>query len=282
MINQHLNTVNASFFFWAQNALLNEAQAYINYSSKLYYQPDQRLGSSYVTYSAPFKQWVYDQGVQGAFVCSGVSGSVNLNQNQSGLRVDYDNGRVILPASFGTGLNISGSYAFKEFNFYLSNETEEEILTTNKFYLNSRFNQNPTGKLPPYSIVTPAIFINTLASSNKGFALGGEKQTNTRLSVIVMAETAAQINGVISFFNDKCHKFIPYHSFDPIGPWGDIKTGEFPSGYNYNQIKSQYGVPGNFLYIESVRGSKLSDSFKGNERNFVGLIDFELSKERFV
>jgi hypothetical protein len=282
MINQYLNVVNSSFFFWAQNALLNEGQAYINYTSKLHYQPDPRLGSNYVTYSAPFKQWIYDRGVQGATICSGISGAISLNSNQSGLKIDYDNGRVILPSSFGTGLNISGSYSFKEFNFYLPNETEEDLLTTSKFYLNSRYNQNPTGKLPPYSMVTPAIFINSLANSNKGFALGGEKQTNTSLSMVVMAETVAQLNGAISFFTDKCHKVFPYHDFDPIGPFGDVKTGQFPSGFNYNSIVNQYGVPGNLLYIESVRGSKLSDSFKGNDRNFVGLIDFEISKERFV
>jgi hypothetical protein len=283
MKNQFLSDVKASFFFWAENSLLNEASAYINYSSKLFYNKDSTF-YGYQSYSSPFKQWVYDKSVSGANICSGVYSSNIFLNKQSGIKIDYDNGRILVPSGYGTGLNLSGSYSFKEYNFYLSNETEEALLTTSKFYLNSRFNQQPTGAIDPYSFVTPAIFINSVSNENIPYALGGQKQTKISLSMIVFGETMDGIDEVISFYVDKKNKWIPFISknLDPVNPFGDIKTGMYPSGYSYKEMTATAQNNKDFLYIESVRGSKLSDSFDTNEDNFVGIIDFQLSKERFV
>jgi hypothetical protein len=283
MKNQFLSDAKASFLFWAENSLLNEASAYINYSSKLFYNKDLRF-NGYESYSSPFKQWVYDKSVSGANVCSGVYFSNNFLNKQSGIKIDYDNGRVLIPSNYGTGLNLTGNYSFKEYNFYLSNETEEAILTTSKFYLNSRYDLNPTGAIEPYSFVTPAIFINALSNENSPYALGGQKQTKVSISMIVFSETMDGVDEVISFFVDKKNKWIPFVSknLDPINPFGDVKTGMYPNGYNYKEMTLSAENLKDFLYIESVRGSKLSDSFKTNESNFVGIIDFQLTKERFT
>jgi len=281
---QIINDCKASFLFWIENSILNEGQAYTNFTSKLFYNKDNRLNSNYVSYSSPFKQWVYDNSVSGAFVCSGISGSLNLTDGQSGMMIDYDNGRVILPASFGTGLNISGSYAFKDFNVYLSNETEEKLLTSSKFYLNSRYNKAPTGAIAPYDIVTPAIFINALSKEDSPFALGGEKQTSITMSTVIFSETMDNLDAVISFITDKSNKSFPQVSplIDPLNAFGGIKTGVYPSGYNYSKIKSETFTPGNLFYVESARGSKLSDNFKTNDKNFVGIVDFEITRERYT
>lgn len=284
MKKQIINDCKASFSFWIENSILDEGQAYTNYTSKLFYNKDNRLGTGYVSYSSPFKQWVYDQGVSGAFICSGISGSLNLGNGQSGLMVDYENGRIILPASFGTGLNITGSYAFKDFNVYLSNETEEKLLTNAKFYLNSRYDRSPTGAITPYEIVTPAIFINALSKEDSAFALGGEKQTKISMSTIIFSETMDNLDAVISFLTDKSEKSFAQinQSIDPLNPYGGVKTGLYPSGYNYKAIRSNAFTPGNLFYVESARGSKMSDSFKSNDRNFVGIVDFEITRERYT
>jgi hypothetical protein len=283
MNNQIINDCKASFLFWVENALLNEGQAYKNYTSKLYYRADNRV-PGYVSYSAPFKQWVYDYGVSGAQICSGISGSITLSNNQGGMLIDYENGRVLLPSSFGTGLNISGSYAFKDFNTYLSNETEEKLLTTEKYYLNSRYNQGPVSGIEPYAVITPGMFINALSTDNKGFALGGLKQTRISMSTILFAETMDNLDAAISFLSDKAEKSFPQinKSIDPLTPFGGVKTGLYPSGYNYLTVKGQNWAPGNLFYVESVRGSKLSDSFKVNNKNFAGIVDFQITKERYT
>lgn len=283
MKNQILSDCKASFLFWIENSLLNDGQAFFNKTSKLFYKQDNSL-PNYVTYSSPFKQWAYDTSISGAQICSGISGSVTLANNQSGMVVDYENGRIILPTSFGTGLNISGSYAVKEFNIYLTNETEAELITSSKFYLNSRYNQNATGAIPPYSIVTPAIFINALNTNTEGFALGGLKQTKIALSTVVLADTMDNLDATLSFLTDKSEKFFPLinKNLDPVADFGGVRTGIYPNGYSYSALKGQHDTPGNLFYIESVRGSKLSDRFKTSERSFVGIADFEITKERYA
>jgi hypothetical protein len=281
MISQFSNQIKPSFFFWAENAVLNEAQAYYNYTSKLYYKADSSIDSNYLSYSSPFKQWVYDKGVSGAFICESVSGDVTLNR-ASGIKIDYENGRVLVPSGFGQNLNISGTYAFKEFNFYLSNENEESLIANEKYYLNSKFNRKPVSGIEPYAMVTPAFFVNILSNLNEPFALGGQKKTVVGLSMVAFADTMDQLDSAISFFVDKKHKYIPIYTTDPINSFGDVKTGLYPSGYNFSTIKSENGQPGNLIYIEDVRGSKLSDSPSSDlKKSFVGIIDFELSRERY-
>jgi hypothetical protein len=281
MIAQNTNTALSSFLFWAENELLTKAEAYINYTSKLYYRPDPRLGSSYVTYASPFKQWVYNKSITGAIVCEQISGSINLNNNQSGMEIDYENGRIILPSSFGTGLNLTGSYAFKEINFYLSTETEENLLTKNKYTLNSRFNRQPTGAIQPYIYVNPAIYINLLNTQNEPFALGGEKNSKTNVSMIIATETMYQLDAVLGLFTDAEEKYIKPISIekDPLNAFGNVKTGLYPSGFYYNQIFSS-GCPSDLYFIDSVLGSKISDKIEVNDSLFVGIIDLDISRIR--
>ena len=279
MKNQFSNNALFSVYLWAENKFLNEGEAYINNTSKLYYTPDPRLPNN-VCYSAPFKQWVYDSGVNGANIPISISGSFGtINKGESGLKIDFDNGRVILDKSLGRNLNISGSYSIKELNFYISNETEENIIITDKYYFNPRYAYKPTSGIAPYSMSTPAIFITMNGAESEPFALGGMMDTRPRLSLVVMAESSYQLNNILSFFNDKKHKYIPYLdlALDPINEYGDLK-----SGYNYNNYISQYGTPGNLLFIEDVETSYLSDEVKTNYKLFLGEIDLYLSYPRYI
>lgn len=263
---------------------MQQAQAWRNHTSRLYYQPDEQLGPNYVAYAAPFKQWVAD-GAAGAWIPSGVSGvGINLTRGQSGLKIDFNNGRVILNAAVGRNLVISGSYAFKDFNFYLSDETEEALLTAEKFHLNSRTKPAPGSGIEPYSYVTPCIFATVLDNENAQYALGGEKLTTTRFSLIVYAETLWQLNGAISVFTDAECKSFPFLTAtgDPFTEFGDIKTGIFPTGYNYAQLCAQHGQPGNLLYIDSVRGARLSERTPVNPDVYAGIIEFSVTKARMT
>ncbi len=283
MIPQYLHNAFASFCYWADNYLLVNGQAYRNHYSRLYSQDDPTLGSSYVVYASPFKQWVADNGASGAWIATGVTGpGINLVRGQSGLKIDYNNGRVILPAALGKGLHLSGRYAFKDFNFYLSDETEEALLVNEKFQLNSRTKAPPASGVEPYSYVTPCVFATVLDNSNAEFALGGEKLTSMVVSLVVYAETTWQMNGIISIFSDAECKHFPF--LTATGAWwnefGDVKTGLYPSGYNYTDLKSATCQPGNLLYIESVRASRLSEKTPVNPDVFAGIIQFEISKVR--
>ncbi len=284
MKSQITNSALASFFFWADHRLVADNQGYKNVTSKLYYTPDERL-NGYVAYSSPYKQWVYDKSTPGAFICNSISGTINLVNNVSGMQIDYDNGRVILPASFGTSLNISGSYAVKELNCYLSNETEEELLTTKKFTLNPRFSlQQATGAIPPYAVVNPAMYFNNLNNNNDPFALGGLEETTVNLSIIAMTETMSQLDSVMAIFGDAARKCFPVLSVtdDPLNEFGNVKTGLYPSGYNYETVMAQKGTPGNLFFIENARASKIADKIKINNETFACIIDIDVSRVRLT
>lgn len=283
MLPQFSNSVNSSFLLWAEHKLLSKGLAYKNYTSRLYYTPDPYVANQgYRAYASPFKQWVYDLSISGAFICNGISGDISLNRGVSGLRIDYDNGRVLVPASFGTNLNISGTYAFKDLNFYLANETEDALLTNTKFFLNSRFNNFPTGGIAPYSQVTPAIFFNSLNNRQEDFALGGQYNSVENVSLVIMAENVWMLDAILSIYRDAKHDYFPQVTIydHPLDEYGDVKSTLYPSGYSYLNLIGQYGTPGNLFLIESVRGSKVSDRIRISESLFVGLVDIEISKVR--
>lgn len=284
MITTFAQNAFASFCYWADNHITSNYQAYRNHTSRLYYQADPELGPSFVAYASPFKQWVYDVGVPGAKVLTGISGSLSLVRGQSGMKVDYDNGRVILNAAVGKNLNISGSYAFKDFNFYQSDETEESLLSNTKYYLNSRTKPPAASGIEPYSFVTPCAFATVLDFQNDPFAMGGLENSKLYISLVVYAETSWQLNGYLSAFADAADKHFPLLTAtgSPINQYGDIKTGLFPTGYSYAAIAAQAGTPGNLLYVESVKSSKISDRTDINPDVYAGIVQIEISKPRIT
>ncbi len=168
--NAHSKLVQLSVMQYVDNRITQVGSGFINTSSRLYYQPDDRLGAGFVTYASPFRSWVWDSGVSGATIGGQISGNISLggtgalNAGQSGMMVDYVNGRVIFPAAVGKGAIISGAYAIKEMNVYAANESLERMVFENKYYLNSRFARPITGIPPPYSLVTPCIFVTNTRS----------------------------------------------------------------------------------------------------------------------
>lgn len=276
----------SSFHQWLDNWIAHRGQAYTNVSTPLYYQPDGRL-PGYVAYASPFRSWVCDSGVAGATIGGTISGSLGiggtgtLTRGQSGMVVDYENGRVLFPAAVGTKAIISGSYAFKDFNIYKANETQEGMVFENKYYLNSRFGNPMTGIPPPYEMVTPCMFISDSRVKNDGYALGGTYNTQMLVSVAVLAENLTQLEGALSLMadaKDTCFPQLPLSAW-PVGFLGDFKGG---SGYDYNAVKAQHATPGNLYNITEVKVSKVGDGAVVDETIFVGLCDFTVSRVRTI
>lgn len=276
MINQFDNQLYISAYLWTQWKIQYYGQAYFNVTTPLYYTPDPALPSTWIGYSAPFASWIYDSGISGAVIIQSVSGagfSAPLNR-ASGINIDYTNGRVIVPASFGTTLSLTGTYAAQEVNVYQPNESQEQILTQGRFYQNPNYNGQATGGAPPNTYCTPAVFINTLHDDNQAFALGGLIDCTSTYSLVVYANSNYQLNALLSIFRDTKYQYIPLLTVpdDPLNGFGDTK-----SGYNYLQYIQQYGTPGNLVYIKEVKTAKVSDKVKMNPQYFVGLVDITMS-----
>ena len=272
-----------SFYQWLDHRILTQGQAFYTNTSQYRYQPDSTLGTGYVAYAAPIKSFVWDSGIAGATVATTVTGSFGvLSRGQSGMMMDYVNGRVILPASFGTNATISGSYSFKEMNVYYANQSQERMVFTNKYYLNSRFNRTAaTSTPPPYSMVTPCIFITNNQSENEPWAFGGVYKTVFHITLNVLAENLSQLEGVLSILEDSRKGYFPQLDASewPLNSYGDFKNG---TGYSYDALVAQNGQPSNLYTIEEVKTSKVGDGVKINDSVFLGIADIKLSKPRSI
>jgi hypothetical protein len=276
---QFQHEVTTSFMLWADNFLLRKGEAYTNYTSTLYPNTsDDRLSAGLISYSSPHKQWVFDSSIEGANIPNGIDDNGNfIPRDTNGLKLDFDNGRAILDSSFGNSKNgIKATYSVKDFNFYITNQSEEQLIIDSKFDINDRFKQD-LGGIAPYKQVIPAIFVNSETSENQPYAFGGEDKTSTNIRCVVFAENTYQLDGALSIFNDSKNEVYIKLSFEdyPMNEYGDVID------FNYKQLSSNSKQQ--YFHIEGVTVSKLSDRINKNidPALFVGFIDFQITNLRF-
>tara|TARA_A100000171_G_scaffold46977_1_gene52416 strand:- start:267 stop:1109 length:843 start_codon:yes stop_codon:yes gene_type:complete len=277
MVPQHQHKVMTSFLLWFDNHLLTKGEAFSNKTGAFYYFDDSRLPSSFKAYSSPYKQWVNDSSISGANIPSSFMGSGRADN----IIFDFENGRIVeTGGAFANDETLTGTFAVKDFNIYLTNETEEDLILESKFVKNSRYGDSESG-IKPYDQAVPAIFINSENVTNVPLAFGGEDETKITIKAVVLAEDAYGLDGVLSIFADTRHKEITMIPFGahPSTEYGDLKDGS----YNYTGLNSTYKGNELPMYIEDVVVSKLSDKAQklsiGDLK--VGFIDFDVSQYRF-
>ena len=275
---QYQHELMTSFLLWFDNHLLQKGEAYSNKTGQLYSFEDSRLPSSYKVFASPYKQWVSDSSVTGEVDPIIPTSFMGLERTDD-LIFDFENGRIIETGGNLIGNEIlTGTFAVKDFNIYFTNETEDDLILENKFELNSRYQQTPTG-IDPYDQVVPAIFLNCEYMRNEGFAFGGEDLTRTTMRAVVLAENSYQLDGVLSIFADSARKAITKIPFSmyPTTEYGDIKNNY----YNYTGLASAYDGS-NKYFIDDVTVSKFSERAQNNSPGDVkvGFIDFDVSTIR--
>lgn len=280
----YANNLYLSVYIWAEHLIAQTLQAYNVQTTQLYYTPDPSLPAGYVSYNAPQKGWIYDGGVTGAYIINEVSGGAFTNYpltRASGIHIDYTNARVILPASFGTNLSLTGTASVKQVNLYAPSESEEQLLTQNKYFLNPRYSSPLNSGIQPYLYATPAVFLNSLSSHNEPFQFGGLIDSKDVMSFTILAETNFQLTALLSLFRDTRYQYLPMCNLpdDPLDQWNDVKGG---SGFNYATVVGMFGTPGNLIYVENTHTSKVADSIRLNPRLFAGIADLDLSYVRQV
>lgn len=116
--------LTASFLLWFDNYLLNKGQAYTNENEFFYPSIDDSL-PGFAIYASPYKQIVYDSSVIGANIMSGVypiNSNVFLERGQSGIKIDYSNGRVFADTAITGELYdyVTGNYGSSPTYIYSS------------------------------------------------------------------------------------------------------------------------------------------------------------------
>lgn len=281
---QFNNTVMSSMLLWFDNKLLSKGEAFTNFSSNFYNVDSQYFG--FYTYGAPYKQMIVDTSISGANIISGVyvngiftkigeNSLTGINSSQGHL---YFNTEINNP-----NLNLSGNYAVKDFNIFLTSETEEDLLFETQFQLNPKTYQNPTG-LPVNAETYPVVYLKYQGGDNEPLAFGGLDKTNINIRAIVLSDTVFKLDALTSIFRDTARTYIPliYENNMPFNIFGSISSGY----YNYNSLYNNNSMDSDYMFIENVYVSKIDNRFinsynKLNPNVFTSFIDFELSKNRY-
>ena len=253
--------------------LLERGEAFTNHSS--YFYPTSNLYNGYYTYSAPFKQMVSDDSIAGAQVIknlkvNGASVSVG-NNNLHG--INHYKGQVYFTSDQGNAV-ISGDYAVKDFNVYLTNDPEQKLLFETKYQLVPKFPQQLSGLAPdaqPY----PAIFIKNMGGLNEAFAFGGIDNTITNVRLVVMADSSFKLDAACGILKDLKNSYIPIAEdlpFDAMGSYTGIN-------YNYNALTTTNGPT---IWDARVSKVTLTEEFEKlkNSDVFSAFVDFELQTMR--
>jgi hypothetical protein len=269
------NSIMSSMILFLDNIVCDKAQGYTNHSS-IFYSTNNLYNGLY-TYSLPFKQIVADSSVSGANILSGVYVSNSFSaigqNNLSG--INHNNGQIYLTSGYANS-SISGTYAVKDFNIYLTSHPEEKILFESQYKVRPKTYQNPTG-LAPNEITYPALFIKNVNSTNEAFAFGRFVDSKIDIRVVVMADNLYNLDSVCSYLRDTAYTFIPIIDSE------DLKLTYLGSPlnghYNYNTIKNNKLSTNDTLYIEEVNISKnLNFTDKINNNIYPAFVDFTLSK----
>lgn len=297
---QYQHKVMTSFMLWFDNFLLQKGQAYSNKTGTLFYQEDTRLPGGFQRYSSPYKQWVNDSSVTGKDNVGGTDGTNPFIPTQftkvggfaqarafgtspATYLIDFENGGIIQTGISGLDKtdSLTGTFAVKDFNIYLTNETEEDLILESKFKSNSRYGSDLNSGVKPYDQMTPAIFINNEVTTNAPFAFGGEDETRISIKAVVMAEDSYSLDGVLSIFADSARESITAIPFTghPATEYGDV-DGNY---YAYTGLTNTFDGAETKFYINDVTVSKLSDRAKKQSIGDlkIGFIDFDVHQHRF-
>lgn len=283
MKTQFSHNLLSSFYLWFEGRLLSsQGQAYVvNQSNSFEYADFKDIPPTHIGYQGRFRGLVADHSISNPNSGVFVDGNFVTGSN-TGIFIDYLNGRVILPVASGANLSIEANNAVKEINLYYYENDEAEVVISSDFVdyddPNSTFLTNLSEKIYEKLYLLPACFIKYVSSENESIAFSGERDSKTRMRAMIIAKDNYTIDGVLSLFADTKGSCIPIIPFEdaPYGLFNSVKS--FP--YSYSSYAANYQTKS---YIENVVTSKLDYSIAMDkmERNIlIGFIDFDLSTFR--
>jgi len=270
------NILMSSMIMWIDHQLLNKGEAYKNFSSLLY--PITNIYNGFYSYGLPFKQIVCDSSVTGAKLLSGVyiNGSLANVGNSNLTGINPFQGQVYFNAAQGTA-TISGNYAVKDFNIYLTSNSEEELLFETQYQTKPKTSQTATG-LAIESITYPCIFLKNNGGVNEPFALGGQDDTIIEVRAIVLADSMFHLDAVCSILKDTARCYVPLIYNSTYNNFGSLVSGY----YNYNSLIAGINVSNDAFYISEVNVSKIFANIKTNNNQvYPAFVDFTLSNIRY-
>ncbi|MEK6881682.1 MAG: hypothetical protein AABY22_18830, partial [Nanoarchaeota archaeon] len=154
--------------------------------------------------------------LNGSFLSTGQSGLVDIN---------YYEGQAYFSSNKDSDI-ISGNYAVKDFNIYLSNEPDYKLIFEKRHIVQPRTSRALTG-LAPEDRTIPGIFLINRNLANEPFAFGGTDTTEIDIRAIVFSDNGFKLDAVNSILNDRVRTLVPIFNTSqlPFNHYGGFKTG---------------------------------------------------------
>jgi len=281
---QYENKVMSSLLLFIDHEITQKGDAYTNHQSN-FFKIDS-LFSDYYVYASPFKQIVSDAGITGSStpnMLTGVyvDGDGPIGPGTSGLHsINHMQGQVYFtgvtdPMSDKT---VSGRYAVKDFNVFLTSMPEEQLLFETKLVLNPKTSDiNVNTGVDPATQTYPAIFVKDNGGTNEEFALGGVDNTIINARAIVLADSLFNLDAVCGILKDSTRKNLSIIeqsnlNLNALGGYTGVT-------YDYTGVAT-----GDYCFIDEIRVSKnvanRGDFQNLNPNVFSAFVDFEIHNYR--
>ena len=279
---QYENKVISSTLLWMDHTITSVGSGYTNHGSSFYDVGSQWYG--YYAYGLPYKQIISDHSIEpnaptDPKIMTGiyVDGALVTPGNNDLIDIDYNNGHAYF-SSDQAGKNLSGDYAVKDFNIYLTNKTDQELLFETKVETRPRTSTNPSA-LETDVITYPAVFMKNLGGKNEPWAFGGIDETITNIRGIVLADSQFNLDAVCSILKDKVRtriQLIEENNY-PFNALGGYKS----SVYNYTGLAagSTSHVWVNDVYVSQFNVDYISEIKNANPDVYSAIIDIDLRSE---
>lgn len=267
------NDLVTSFCLWLDNRLIKDGEGFQNKEVILYKQKDSSRSNLY-SYNSPYKSWVADSCQTLATIPSGFSGSNTFYTRNSGISLDFINGRVL--SSGDLGPMISGSIAKKDYNVYFTTTEVAELIVEKIFQSNKDLDYAKTGILP-YEFAAPCIFVTNSIGKNIPFAFGGTVASKRTIRLYAISHNNYNQEALNGLLVDSAQKTIALvdNNATPYTFNNDLKSGY----YNYCDVRSAYGCAAG-AYISNVYSYKVDQKTNQSNTLLLSFYDFEVEKIR--
>lgn len=261
-----------SFKVYLDYMLLTELEAYQNKTVNLYKYTDPVYPNKSV-YGSPYAQWVYNDAATGVSVPSGVSGSSYLARGESGLIIDYRNGRILLNS--GVNDTFTANISVSEINTYVSTLPDEKLLAQTNFSIIPDLKPSNT-YLPPRQLVLPAVFIRLVSKDNDPAMFGGGEWSDFNLRLSCLMTDASKLIGLQDMFADFSRRIVPILDSSTLNAYNDLSD---PT-WDYEDILS---TTTSYFDIQEVKMRFIeNDEFtEKNNSLHVGIVNIKCRVLRF-
>jgi len=261
-----------------------KGDAYTNHQSN-FFKIDS-LFSDYYVYASPYKQIVSDAGITGSSTPNKltgvyVDGDGPIGPGTSGLHsINHMQGQAYFTGVTDpmSGKTVSGRYAVKDFNVFLTSMPEEQLLFETKLVLNPKTSDiNVNTGVDPATQTYPAIFVKDNGGTNEEFALGGVDNTIINARAIVLADSLFNLDAVCGILKDSTRKSLSIIEQSDLNL--NALGGYTGVTYDYTGVAT-----GDYCLIDEVRVSKnvanRGDFQNLNPNVFSAFVDFEIHNYR--